>query len=173
MKVSDMVLWAQEKYEIPFLPATMRTILFPKQKNPPLWAAPKSSLAKRKRERAPSWPELELELAKWYKLSATPPKGHELREMATELWYQLAPKHYVGQKQPSFGDSWRDKFKSRHGLKLGSASTPEKIMENEVGSLTGRATNTDNLQDSYDVTAINRVTRCQNCEYKITHSKAR
>ena len=110
MEVSDMVLWAQEKYEIPFLQATMRTILFPKQKTPPLWTAPSSFLAERKRERSPSWPELELELSNWYRLSITPPKGQELREKAVELWRKLAPKHYVGQKQPSFGDSWRDKF---------------------------------------------------------------
>jgi len=64
MKISDMVLWAKEKYGRQFLPATMRTIIFPKQKQPLPWAAPKSSLAERKRERPPSWPELELELAK-------------------------------------------------------------------------------------------------------------
>lgn len=132
MKVSDMVLWAEEKYGIPFLPATMRTILFPKQKKPLLWTAPRSSLAVRKRERPPSWPELELELSKWYASSNTPPKGQEIKEKAIDLWRELAPKHYIGQEQPSFGDSWRDKFKKRHGFKLGTASAKEKIGGNEA-----------------------------------------
>lgn len=169
MKVSDMVLWAEEKYGIPFLPATMRTILFPKQKPPSLWAAPQASFAERKRERPPSWPELELELAKWYASSTTPPKGQELKAKAIELWRELAPKHYVGQKQPSFGDSWRDKFKSRHGFKLGSTYNPERTVGNEIALVTGRAKITDNLLDFGNETAMNRVTWCPTSEYMITH----
>jgi len=149
MKVSDMVLWAQEKYEIPFLQATMRTILFPKQKTLPLWTTPHSFLAKRKRERPPYWPELELELANWYISSITPPKGQELREKAVERWRELAPRHYVGQKQPSFGDSWRDKFKSRHGFKFGLASIQENNMKNKA-TAAGRAIITVDSQEVHD-----------------------
>jgi hypothetical protein len=171
MKVSDMVLWAQERYEIPFLQATMRTILFPKQKNPPLWTAPCSFLAERKRERSPSWPELELELSNWYRSFITPPKGQELRGKAVELWRELAPKHYVGQKQPSFGDSWRDKFKARHGFKLESASIQESNMENKA-TATVRATITDYTQEVHDEVAVNCVNRYPNSEYMITNSRA-
>jgi hypothetical protein len=170
MTISDMVLWAEEKYGIPFLPATMRTILFPKPQKPPLWAVPQPQLGERKRDRPPSWPELELELAKWYVSSTIPPKGQEVKEKAMELWRDLAPIHYIGQKQPGFGDSWRDKFKSRHGFKLGSKSIPEKNTEMEAGSVTGRATNTDNPLDFYYKTVINRVTRCPSSEYMVKNS---
>src|SRR5271163_2152475 len=73
--------------------------------------------SQRKRERPPSRPELELELAKWYASFTTPPKGQEVKEKAIDLWRDFAPKHYMGQKQPGFGNSWRGKVKTRHGFK--------------------------------------------------------
>ncbi len=117
LKVSDMVLWAEEKYGIPFLPATMRTILFPKPNKFPFETTFSRPSEDRQRDRPPNWPELENELAKWYTSLPSPPKGQDLMGKAKELWQKLAPKHYVGQEQPKFGDSWRDKFKERHGFK--------------------------------------------------------
>lgn len=117
LNINDMVSWAEHKYGLPFLPATMRTIIFPKPKKSPLWSTPTTHASNRQRERAPNWPELEIELAKWYTSQSSPPKGQDLKEKANELWRELAPKHYIEQKQPSFGDSWRDKFKERHGFK--------------------------------------------------------
>jgi Tc5 transposase DNA-binding domain len=173
MKINDMVMWAEEKYGIPFLPATMRTILFPKHKKPLLWTAPQFSLPERKRERPPNWPELELELAKWYASSTTPPKGQDVKEKAIDLWRELAPKHYIGQEQPSFGDSWRDKFKKRHGFKLGMVLVQDYLVENRAPSVIGEATNTNILWDVGDEKGGIRVTRSPSSEYKATHPKAR
>lgn len=172
LKVSDMVLWAEEKYGIQFPPATMRTILFPKRKKPLLWTAPRSSLRERKRERPPSWPELELELSKWYASSTIPPRGQDIKEKAIGLWRELAPKHYPGQERPGFGDSWRDKFKNRHGFKLGKAPAQENLMENRAPSVLVEAKDTNIPRDVDDKTGRIRVIRSPTGEYKATHSSA-
>jgi hypothetical protein len=181
MKVSDMVLWAEEKYGIPFLPATMRTILFPKQKKLPLWTAPRYSFAERKREKPPSWPELELELSRWYASSTAPPKGQKIKEKAIDLWRELAPKHYTGQEQPSFGDSWRDKFKKRHGFKLRKAPAKEIIDGSEASIAVikgldeftgiGEAINTTSPQNVCEESDGIRVTQSLFSGYKTTDFK--
>jgi hypothetical protein len=38
LNINDMVSWAEHKYGLPFLPATMRTIIFPKPKKSPHWS---------------------------------------------------------------------------------------------------------------------------------------
>jgi hypothetical protein len=115
--INEIISWSKDKYGITLLPATMRTILYPKPKKNPLWTGLPTASAERQRDRAPNWPELETELSKWYSSLPVPPKGQQLKEKATELWQQLSPKCYTGQKLPIFGDSWRDKFKERHGFK--------------------------------------------------------
>jgi len=173
MTINEMALWAEAKYGIPFLPATMRTILFPKQKKPLHWTPPQFSLAERKRERPPSWPELEIELAKWYASSTTPPRGQEIKEKAIDLWRELAPKYYVGQEQPSFGDSWRDKFKKRHGFKSGTVFVEQYLVENRARPVIGEERNTKILWDVGDENGGIRATRSPTSEYKSTHSKVR
>jgi hypothetical protein len=61
----------------------------------------------------------------------TPPKGEEVKEKAKELWQELAPKYYTGQKSPAFGDSWRDKFKCRHGFKTQRKSDEQFLVVKE------------------------------------------
>jgi hypothetical protein len=153
LKINDMVLWAEENYGIPFLPATMHTILFPKPKKNSLWTSLPTASKDRQRERPPNWPELELELAKWYISLPAPPKGQAVKEKANELWQKLAPKHYIGQKQPSFGDSWRDKFKYRHGFKLRRPSFGEALIGMEASIAVDK--DVDRLLDIGDPTNTN------------------
>jgi hypothetical protein len=129
-----MVSWAEEKYGLPFLPATMRTIIFPKHTKSA--APPSQSIIPidRQRERSSKWPELELELAKWYRSLMTIPTGQEVRAKAIDIWEELAPDQYIGQKQPSFGSSWRDKFKARYGFKAKGEPVENTVMGNEVTS---------------------------------------
>jgi hypothetical protein len=146
LNINDMVSWAENKYGLPFLPATMRTIIFPKPKKSPHWSTSTTHASNRQRDRAPNWPELEIELAKWYTSQSSPPKGQEMKEKANELWRELAPKHYIEQKQPSFGDSWRDKFKERHGFKYKKPPVENSVRLPDVSSGAGQT-----LDKSMDV----------------------
>jgi hypothetical protein len=150
LTVGDMVSWAEEKYGIPFLPATIRTILFAKPTKSKAFATLHTSCTEGHRERGGNWPELEIELAKWHRCRVAPPEGEEVKEKAKELWQELAPKHYTGQKQPTFGDSWRDKFKTRHEFKLKKA--PDGYALIDRGSPPALAQERDNIQDRGDST---------------------
>jgi hypothetical protein len=132
LTIGEMTSWAEEKYGIPFLPATMRTIIFPKPTKSTALTSQSIISSDRQRERGPKWPELELELATWYGSLMTAPTGHEIRNKAIEIWTKLAPERYISQEQPSFGDNWRDKFKARHGFKPNKGSAERVVLENEA-----------------------------------------
>jgi hypothetical protein len=86
---------------------------------------PTALLANSHGHRKPKWPELEVELAKWYVSLHSPPKGPVVKAKAKELWQKLAPKHFAGQKQPGFRRGWRNLFKERNGLNLVKAPAEE------------------------------------------------
>ena len=75
-----------------------------------------------------------------------------MKEKAIDLWRDFAPKHYMGQKQPGFGNSWRDKVKTRHGFKPENVSNRYTLTKKEPSYVPPQEL--DNLLGSRDPTNV-------------------